>query len=170
MILGVNSEQLIAISSICAVFISIVSLVFAIISSFIQMKHNKNSIKPITDIRVQDYEDLLAVRIENVGTGPLVIKKLRFTRKNTNEEFSSLIELMPIISEPWATFFEKADGWKIPVGGKIDLLELRPLYDDSKTCVRKALSEITVEVEYTDVYGTVFKDSRKLSFFGRHFL
>ena len=82
MILGVNSEQLIAISSICAVFISIVSLVFAIISSFIQMKHNKNSIKPITDIRVQDYEDLLAVRIENVGTGPLVIKKLRFTRKN----------------------------------------------------------------------------------------
>ena len=169
MILGMDSDQLIAITSICAVIISMFSLVLTIITSFLQMKHNKNSIKPIADIRVQDYEDMIAVRIENVGTGPLVVKKLIFTRDNDNREYSSLIEMMPYIKEPWATFFEKADGWKISVDGKIDLLELSPSLEESKESVREALSTITVSLTYTDVYGTVFKESRKLDFFGRHF-
>ena len=81
----------------------------------------------------------------------------------------SLIEMMPYINEQWTTFFEKADGWKIPVGGKIDLIELSPALEESKESVRKALSTITVLLTYTDVYGTIFKDSRKLDFFSRHF-
>ena len=169
MALGMNSDQLIAITSMCAVIISTLSLVLTIVTSSLQIRHNKNSIKPIADIRVQDYENMIAIRIENVGTGPLVVKKLRFIRDNDNREYSSLIEMMPSINEPWVTFFEEADGWKIPVDRKIDLIELNPLLEKTKESVRRALSTITVLLTYTDVYGTVYKDSRKLDFFGRHF-
>jgi len=169
MIFGMHSDQLIAITSLCAVIISTLSFVLTVITGFLQIKHNKNSIRPISDIRVQDYEDLIAVRIENVGIGPLVVRKLRFKREDDNIEYSSLIEMMSYINEQWTTFFEKADGWKIPVGGKIDLIELSPALEESKESVRKALSTITVLLTYTDVYGTIFKDSRKLDFFSRHF-
>lgn len=92
MIFGMHSDQLIAITSLCAVIISTLSFVLTVITGFLQIKHNKNSIRPISDIRVQDYEDLIAVRIENVGIGPLVVRKLRFKREDDNIEYSCFAE------------------------------------------------------------------------------
>ena len=162
-----NSETLIAITSVCAVFISIVSMVFTVIFSILQQKHNKNSVKPISAINFNDYEDVLAVRIQNVGTGPLTIKKVVF--KNSSQESDTLISLMPQIDQMWSTFTESIDGWTISVGGELILLRLYPESEKTKIIVRKALSKITIYLEYTDIYDTVFKDERSLDFFGRHY-
>lgn len=162
-----NSETLIAITSVCAVFISIVSMVFTVIFSILQQKHNKNSVKPISAIKPYDYEDELTVKIQNVGTGPLTIKKVVF--KNSSKESDTLISLMPKIDQGWSTFTDSIDGCTIPVGGELILLRLYPESEKTKTIVRKALSKITIYLEYTDIYDTVFKDEKSLDFFGRHY-
>ena len=116
----------------------------------------------------KDYENELAVKIENVGTGPLVIKKL--VVKNNVQESSALINLMPQIDQIWSTFTGNVDGTTIPVGGQLILLRLYPESDEIKTLVRKELSTMTVYLEYTDIYNTKFQDKRLLDFFGRHYL
>ena len=163
---NINGDMLMAITSVCAVIISVMSMVFTIIFSILQVKHNKNSVRPISAIQVKDYEDLLSVEIKNVGTGPLTITKL--IAKNDTQQSSELIELLPHIGQPWSTFVEKVDGWTIPAGEKIVLVELQPLNDKIKKSVRRSLAKTTIVLHYTDIYKTRFYDERKLDFFGRH--
>ena len=154
------------ITSICTVIISVISLVTTIIFSRLQIKHNKNSVRPISAIKVSDYENDIAVKLENVGTGPLLIKRLRF--KDRLRESSTLISMMPKIDQLWTTFTGAVDDWTIPVDGKLILLELIPESDAVKDIIRKKLANITVILQYEDIYGTKFYDQRKLDFFGRH--
>lgn len=165
--LNFDNNTLIAITSIFAVVISTISMIFTVVFSLYQLKHNKNSVKPISAIKLSDYEDELAIKLENVGTGPLTIKKLFF--KNESQKSSTLISMMPSIEQPWATFTESVDGWTIPVGGRLTLLKLHPKNDETKSLIRKELSKITVILEYMDIYNTKYQDSRSLDFFGRHF-
>ncbi len=167
---NIDSSALLVISSFCAVFMSVVSIVISIVFSLLQIRHNKYSVRPISAIEVKDYEDLLAVSIANKGTGPLIVKRMRCKRsKKYAKEHATLIEMMPDISafQQWSTFTECIDGWTIPVGGTIVLLELRPYSDFVKTRVRKSLSQITIYLEYADIYKTKFRDKRKLDFFAR---
>ncbi len=166
-LLNFDSDTLIAITSIFAVIISIVSMIFTVIFSLQQLKHNKNSVKPISAIKLSDYEDELAVKLQNVGTGPLTIKKLIF--KNESQESSTLIAMMPPINQLWTTFTEPVDGWTIPVDEQLIFLELHPESDETKSLVRKELSKITIYLEYMDIYNTKFQDRRSLDFWGRHF-
>ena len=163
---NINSDLFTAITSACAVVISVVSMVFTIIFSILQVKHNKNSVRPISAIQVKDYEDLLSVEIRNVGTGPLTITKL-IAKKNSKQS-SELIELLPPISQPWSTFVENVDGWTIPAGETIVLIEVCPINDRVKNKVRRSLAQTTIVLHYTDIYNTKFYDERKLDFFGRH--
>lgn len=163
-----DSDSLAAISSVFAVIVSIISMIFTVIFSVLQNKHNKNSVRPISAIKFNDYEDQISVRIDNVGTGPLLIWKLRFKIGET--EHKTLISLMPDVGQNWVTFTEEVDGWTIPVGGKITLIKIRPEREIVKMLVRKELSKITISLDYTDIYSTKFHDERSLSFFGRHFV
>lgn len=165
-LLNIDNEYLMSITSICAVVISTVSMVFTVIFSVLQIKHNKNSVRPISAIKVSDYENKISVRIENVGTGPLLIKKMIAT--NDKRVSSTLISMMPKINQPWFTFTESIDGWTIPVGGQIILLELHPKSENVKKLVRKELSKITISLDYLDIFDTQFYDSMALTFFGRH--
>lgn len=164
--LNSNSDVLIAITSVCAVGISIISMVFTTIFSMLQLKHNKNSVRPISAIHVKDYENLLSVEIKNVGTGPLTITKL--IAKNDVEESSELVNILPNIGQHWSTFVENVDGWTIPAGEKITLIEVVPINSNVKDILRRSLSKTTIKLQYTDIYKTKFFDERKLDFFGRH--
>lgn len=164
--LSVASEiDTIAISFL-ALIVSIVSIFCSVKYSKLQIEHNINSVRPISSIIINDYEKKIAVIINNDGTGPLIIKK--FIAVNSNQKKYSLIELMPHINQPWTTFVETLEGRSISVGNKINLIEINPLTIDVKSKVRDALSDITIYLEYEDIYGNLFKDERKLDFFGRH--
>lgn len=165
-LININSEMLIAITSVFAVLISVISMLFTTIFSILQVKHNKNSVRPISFIQVKDYENLLSVEVKNVGTGPLTIKKLM--AKNDTRQSPELIKLMPRINQSWSTFVENVDGRTIPAGEKIVLVELVPVNENNKKIIRQALAKITISIDYTDIYNTKFSDKRKLEFFGRH--
>lgn len=160
-----DSDTLIAITSVCAVFISVVSMIFTVLFSFAQLKHNKNSVRPISAIKFGDYENYIYVRIDNVGTGPLTITELRF--KRGSQETDSLISMMPPIDQLWNTFTGCVDGWTIPVNGALMLLELYPKTDEIRSQIRSELSGITAYLKYADIYNTKFSDERSLKFFGR---
>lgn len=91
--------------SCVAIFISLLSLGSSIYFSCLQIRHNKNSVRPVSSIRLDDYENELAVKIKNAGTGPLIIKKLIF--KNKNYTSNSLISLIPLIEQNWDPFIEE---------------------------------------------------------------
>lgn len=166
--LGLTTDDFVAITSFLAVIVSVISVCFTYKSNKNQIEHNKNSVKPLSSIKVSDYEDRIAVSIFNHGTGPLLVIKM--IAKNNSIESNKLIDLMPYISQNWTTFSGEIDGIKIPVGGGVTLIELNPSTDDVKKIVREHLKDITICLEYKDIYGTEFKDQKKLDFFGRHFV
>lgn len=162
-----DSDNLIAIAAIFAVFISSISMIFAVIFGILQQKHNKNSVRPISMIRVHDAQNNIAVRIHNAGTGPLIIRRALFTSSTQTD--SILLEMMPPIDQLWVTYTENIDGWTIPVNGSLTLIEIIPTSDRTRSVLRKALADIKVQIDYCDIYNTRFQDSRKLDFFGRYF-
>ena len=161
---GINVETIIA---ICAVIISTLSMAFTIIFSLLQVQHNRNSVKPICYIRIGDYEDCLFVEIDNVGTGPLTIKK--FNAIKGTDIKHDLISLMPSdLNQYWSTFTTNIEGMTIPINGKIKIIEISPSNNQNRTKVRNALKDITIYVEYSDIYNRKFTDEKALGFFGRH--
>lgn len=166
----IDNETLLTITSICAVFLSVVSIIITIVFSRLQVIHNKKSVRPISAIQLMDYEDDIGAKVKNVGTGPLIITRLYFRELDINtKEYSVLLDIMPKIAQYWATYVECVDGWTIPIGGEIVLIELHPENDYIKDLVRKSLTKITAYIEYTDIYGTQFQDERSFDFFGRHY-
>lgn len=163
----ITEDTLSSISSIFAVLVSIISIIFTVYYSKKQNEHNRNSVRPISAIKIRDYEDSISVSIDNVGTGPLLITKLRVQNAQSMEK--DLISLMPDINQSWSTFSSSIDGQTIPVGGKITLLELQPVNESVKTQIRKELSDCTLYLDYTDIYSSEFHDKKALDFFGRHF-
>lgn len=159
-------DMAIIVISFLALLVSVVSIIYSVKYSKMQAKHNVNSVRPISSIVLNDYEDKIAVIINNDGTGPLLIKK--FIAKNIKLEKNSLIEIMPSIDQPWITFIETLEGRTISIGKRLVLIELLPLTIEVKQKIREALSEITIYLEYEDIYGNVFTDEKKLDFFGRH--
>jgi hypothetical protein len=162
-----TAETIIAITAVIAVLMSIVSIIITILFSKKQIEHNKNSVRPICDIRYKDYEDKISVSILNAGTGPIIIENL--VCKNHTREAPKLISLMPKEIKTWTTFCDDLTGKPIAVGGERILIELNPKEDDKdiKYSVRNALKDITVYVEYKDIFDTIFEAEQSLVFFGR---
>jgi len=152
--------------ALLAVLVSVISIISTIVFSLLQQRYNKNSIRPICEIKFNDYEDKIGVYLANYGTGPLTIREILCTKGNIHSPV--LVELMPEIHQVWTTFTEDVKNWSIPAGGKIALIELCPQTDVDKINVRSALMQIKIVVTYTDIYGkSNFKAERNLAFFGR---
>ena len=158
-------EIILAIAAIAAVITSVVSIIFTVNFSKQQMLHNRNSLKPICEIKLSDYENRIAVSIANVGTGPLTITEIMCS--DTKLKSSILLRLMPNIKQYWTTFTEDITGWTIPVSGKLILIELQPENDDIRQLIRSVLAKINIYIKYTDVYGTIFEKHKLLDFFAR---
>jgi len=121
---------------------------------------------PIGQIILNDYEDQIAVRLDNYGVGPLLIEKLLVS--DGVQTHSTLFECMPKINQAWSNYVENIDGRTIQVAGKITLLKLNPIDTSTKTKVRLALSKLTITLKYKDVYGTKYTTTRDLTSFGKN--
>jgi len=150
----------------------IAAIIVAIVFSRLQQTHNINSVRPICEIDCSDYENLIAVKILNVGTGPMTISSLQCVQGD--KKSSVLLDLMPDKNIVWDDYMENVDGRTIPVNGEITLIE-KSFDDDSfnneniKNDLRTILMNITIHVEYKDIYKKTFTKTRKLDFFGRHY-
>ena len=154
--------------------IGIIALFFTAISLRVQRKHNRLSVKPIAIVSVADYENVLAVRLQNKGTGPLIIKNLSFIDQNGKIK-KALIDFFgsDFKNVVWSTFVADIDGWAILPNEAKTLIELNGDLTDNEFVrvrdnVRKVLAQIQVELIYQDIYEKDMpKKIRKLDWFAR---
>jgi hypothetical protein len=132
----------------------------------LQHIHNKKSIKPICQIIFNNYVDLIAVRLDNYGVGPLIIQELIIT--DGNKKGAILLYFMPDEVQIWSNFVKDISERVIPIDGKIELLKLESSNELWKRKVREALSKLRITVKYKDIYGSKFVATRDLSFFGEN--
>ena len=160
--------------ALAAFIISVVSLYVSNAALKIQRHHNVLSVKPIPMVSVADYEDRLTVKILNNGSGPLIIKSVQV--KNESQVHESLVDWMPSLPDGmcWATFVGSVKSRSLLPGNEIKLLELTGDHTENEfkevrdNC-RAALCQLTVVLEYTDVYGSAFEFHEKpLTWFGRN--
>ena len=152
----------------------IIALIFTAISLQVQRKHNRLSVKPIAIISAGDYQDELAVHVQNKGTGPLIIKELSFTDENGKTK-KAIIDFFgsDFKGVVWSTFVADIDGWAILPNETKTLIKLNGDSTDKdfvrvRDKVRKVLAQIQVELLYQDIYeNNMPKKVRKLDWFAR---
>ncbi|GAA4839580.1 hypothetical protein [Algivirga pacifica] len=164
-----------AIIALCAVIISLISLVLSIVTAYQNRKNSRLGVRPLAYIYPPDYEDRIAVIIQNKGTGPLITKELKFTRDN-NEKKSYLIDFMPDLEDGyyWETF-SKASKIILRPSEEKTLLEFKGDINDPKFIkqrdeIREALSKVQLKMKYTSIFNEKkpFKLDYKLTWFGRN--
>jgi len=160
--------------ALCAVVISVVSLGSSIYFGWCTRDHNRRSVKPLPYVAPTDFEDRLAVRLWNYGSGPMILRKV-ITRNERNKFSGHLIDLVP--SPPgglcFNNFVKVHPGRAVLPGKSIDLVEI---IIDEKSMVavgyrdqlRNVLGHLVVDVEYTDIYESQFSTyERDLTWFHR---
>lgn len=171
------------ITSVSSLILSVVAVVISIITYRSQKEHNKNSVRPILDIVLGDYEDDLYIRIVNCGVGPAIITGIECTRSYVGEVASSnsLVELMPhkarlqgksfnltVNMLSFSDFVEDITGRTISPGSGITLLQIKNPARNQIVVFRNYLKDCCVKVEYTDIYNSKPWDRKRLlDFFGR---
>ena len=178
--LKANHEVANAISAMAGATVALLALIISVISVFFtwralkhQRTHNSMSVRPLPYITVGDYENTIYVKIRNNGTGPLIVKSL--TVPGSRDPSAPLIDNMPSLlpGVDWTNFVGTANGRSIPVGGEMVLLELSDSkqtgrFELSRNKVREALGELSLALEYTDIYGNELAScSRDLKWFHR---
>ena len=170
-----NPDQVNAFSAICALVVSFLSIILTVVSLLLQRRHNFKSLTPIASVIFDDYEDMVALKLKNTGVGPLIVEK--FIATDGVEKKDNLISWMPNTPAGilWDNFYVYLDGIVVPPGEEVDILKLRgninkESFNIFRDDVRKALSRLTVIIEYRDIYNRRMKgNQRNLQWFGRHF-
>ena len=147
-------------ASIAAVLSSITALIALGLSTYgiiSQRKHNRLSVRPVAYFTIGNYENDIYVKLRNYGTGPLVVGKLTVAaeREYPNLIDATVSKVGPLI---WSDFVENIEGRTIPGGEAIVLLRYRPRLEnrndiDDREKLRAALSKVSIQVEYKDIYG-----------------
>lgn len=160
--------------ALAALFLSGISLVVALASLRLQRRHNVLSVKPIPLVTVADHENSLRIKLRNHGSGPLIVTGISVT--DGKRQKRSLIDWMPDLPDEllWTNFAGpiKEQRGLLP-DRELVLLELDgdrhdPTFAKARDSVRSVLKDLTVNVEYTDIYGSKFDSySHDLSWFGR---
>ena len=160
--------------------IAVAALIGATISTLLtwssvrsQDKHNRLSLKPLPRIGVGDYLSRLYVKVVNDGPGPLIIKEVRVS--DDAKVANNLLSFMDKVPNTvvWEDFVVEAKDRSIRSNDEMILLALKgdskdPKFEAVRSSVRLILAKLTVEVEYTDVYGTEFEAcTRVLTWFAR---
>jgi len=164
------------ITVICAFVVFTISIFLTIWNIRNTMRHNLKSIKPIVHITVADHEDEIYVSIINNGIGPAIIKD--FCAKEGTVFAKNLIDLIPddINSKVvWAEFAASFVGRALKASERLYLIRLtfdeignQKLNDEVKKDLRGFLKNVSLELEYTDIYEKeTYTVSRNLDWFGR---
>ena|ERR1044071_7325444 len=168
-----HPEQANAFIAVCALVVSFLSILLTFYTAWLQRRHNFKSLTPIATIPVGDYEDNLEVRLRNAGVGPLIVEQ--FVASDGNQQENNIIFWMPELPEGiyWSTFTSEIVDLCIPPNQDAILIQLIGDSADKqfalfRDTVRRALSRLTVTVEYKDIYGrSMPTKQRDLKWFAR---
>ena len=148
--------------------------------------------RPLGFINASDFENEIAVSLKNSGLGPLLITNFKAINSRGEIE-NSVIDWMPVLPKniTWGNFFGNPIGYVIEVGSEVELIKIGTeninydgnevaatmsqnekfninAFSETRDDIRKALSDLTIELEYEDIYGNKMPIvSRKLDWFKR---
>jgi hypothetical protein len=175
--LSTHDKLVTASTAIAALVISFLSILLAVLSTVMQIRHNRKSVLPIAHISVGDYENHLFVRLWNHGIGPMIVERIQIIETKTGQQISdATIDAMPKlpVDYPWAIFVGDISGRAISAQYSIILIQLDGDQNDDgfkkiRTQVRKALAPLSVKVEYRNIYNKKMPSTRRnLDWFARH--
>jgi len=163
------------ITAICALFVSVIATALALWSAWEQRKYMRLSVRPIAAIVKSDFENRIAVYLENKGLGPMLIRTFRVKDKYGTIH-DRILSHMPVLKNgiTWSNFHGSVDRATLQSGKKIELLLLEgdknnTAFQEARDVVRKSLKNLTVSVEYEDIYGVSMKPREdNLVWFGRN--
>ena len=134
-----------------------------------QRTHNFNSVKPILQVLLHDFENHIWVRICNNGTGPAIITKVEITKKDDNTIRKNIIGYFEDLDWEWDAFRSRAEGVAISPNGDITLLEMQDPEPGQRDEIREVLKDLHMQLEYVDIYNRPMEPiSRNFSWFGRN--
>ena len=165
--------------SFFALLTSIVAVVFTYIGLRIQRKHNHKSLKPIGKLRTLDYENHISIKIENYGTGPLIIKAIYLNGEDIGN--NGIINYIPkkfADSLVWKTFTGSYPGRAILPNGELELLtwsdknykkkESKKIAKDKRK-LRTIIKDFKLKLLYYGIYEhELYTDEIDLKWYGRN--
>lgn len=150
-----------------------VAAIFAVLQTKIslerQRSHDYKSVLPIPQVIFGDYINQLYVKLENAGVGPIILLEVLVRDIENKSTKRSIIDLMPptLSHIVWSNFVGKIEGRAVPAQASLTLISFEGEADDFDR-VRAALGNLTITVNFTDVYGNTFPSySRDFDWFNR---
>ena len=154
--------------ALCALFVSVASILIGYYSLKSQQKHNRLSVKPIGKIHFITAKKSIEIEIRNDGTGPLVCPHVRIFREGRDGYTSDLREAIPMLRDSGYAVGVSAPGstFSILPGDTKTLLtlsadEATPEFLKYYDGVLEEIRKITLEVDYQDIYGQLIETMRR---------
>ncbi|MBI4784128.1 MAG: hypothetical protein HY785_22850 [Oscillatoriophycideae cyanobacterium NC_groundwater_1537_Pr4_S-0.65um_50_18] len=149
-----NADTIIA---LCALLVSVASILIGYFSLELQHKHNRLSVRPIGKIHFTTSENSIRIEIRNDGTGPMLCSNVK-VYENELKIKNNLRDAMPILQQKngW-TKVSTSSQFSISAGDQKALLEISADYVSSEfqdyyDQVLISLKKIIFELEYRDIY------------------
>lgn len=149
--------------------ITLVGTLVVAIGAFIsQRTHNFNSVKPIMQLDIGDYEDDIYVRIYNSGVGPGIINSIEIKKRNDGSIRTDLISYFENLNWEWDTFNTGLEGYAISPNTYIYFIEMKDPDVNQKQQLRNILKDVHIKIIYSDIYGNKqLPINTTLEWFGR---
>ncbi|MCL2243660.1 MAG: hypothetical protein FWC03_04240 [Treponema sp.] len=157
---------MIFLTTISGIVLSIIAIIISVVTFIKHDKHSKNKLKPICTIHQSLYDNLISIRIENNGIGPIILKSVLFTCDNSRTA-NSIYYLLPEDIRKikyHRIYIGELKGLAIHPNGKLHLMSMTPEDDIIMRKFKDTLKTITVNVEYYDIYNQNYEIQKKLNF------
>lgn len=157
-------------TAILTAITAIMAIAISIITYRAQVKHNKNSVKPILNISLGDYMNELFIKVKNKGVGPATIMSINCIQ-NTNDTIrleNAIIDFFSDFNFVWDTFANDITNTTIAPNGEMVLIRARSNNTILLNTIRQRLQSIEISIEYVDIYNSKMPIvQRDLKWFGR---
>jgi len=170
-ILGFIQNNADTIIALCALLVSVVSILVGYFSLKSQQKHNRLSVKPIGKISFVTLENSIEIIIRNDGTGPMLCSNIK-VYENESDIKDNLRDAIPVLDEKnkWT---DLSMGTKFAIGAgeqktllKISTERVTREFRSYFNQMLAALKNITLELEYRDIYDQHIGTLRRKAFQG----
>lgn len=145
------------ITALCALVVSVASILIGYFSLKLQQKHNRLSVRPIGKIHFITFKDYIKIEICNDGTGPMLCLDVKIYDNGFNIK-NNFRDAIPILQEKndWLKISTSSQ-FAIGAGEQKTLLEISTDYVSPKfqhyyDQVLISLKKTTLELEYRDIY------------------
>jgi hypothetical protein len=159
-----NAEAIIA---LCALVVSVISILIGYFSLKSQQVHNRLSVRPIGKIHFITVKKRVEIKIRNDGTGPMICSNVK-VYQNESDIKTNFRDAMTILqnSEYSVEYYGAGSKFAIYPGDQKTILsvysdEITPEYVEYRNKVLAEIKKLTLELEYRDIYGQHIETLRR---------